>query len=640
LQAQIEPIQNYLDELIAIGQQLDPLDIAESEVRFIQLSQDELTTNHADLIDQLKSEASDENHINSAITELHQKLRTILAELPDLDKDGLERVRNEALPAMKKQLNDINSRNATAEQNRQLIKREWPDENTTQNTAQSLIDQIDGNNRQQYAIEEWLSHKDEMRQQMANLSVQNLETTHDDAEALLGLSDKLRQLRQFIQNSIQWLSTKQDLPDKSTTLKQLQDEVLKVENEEAKLKALLGHIPTLERLEERQNQLKSRLETLRLKADQIRDSQIQQSAVEDWLDRKQELKQQMSDIQREVSNISVEDEIEWSSEHIDTLQHLKDSINDTINWVRQNENIPYEIREQSIQQLESAKSMLENNLALLIRIRNQLSTVLNQLQDLEDRHDVLVEELERLREKDEHARQQVQSIEDDITSQHDDLFNSIHEAGLTVNDPNASIDQLQRSIEIIEKSRPKLEEIERIYNELDEDNAQTAELKRKTADKLQSLNNLFEHQQTSANNRIQMILQKYHDQLNDLIKQAEQSLVNSKTQPGEYDEISALLLSSIEEAESVGRDELNEIVKSAKDTRRQVDEKWDLWKRFKKIRNKIGDKQDALQTNIETVQNDGLRSLSEVPECVNLLEVKKCKFYIIYLIFFRLRKPK
>jgi hypothetical protein len=373
--------------LVAIGQQLDPLDIAESEVRFIQLSQDELTTNHADLIDQLKSEASDENHINSAITELHQKLRTILAELPDLDKDGLERVRNEALPAMKKQLNDINSRNATAEQNRQLIKREWPDENTTQNTAQSLIDQIDSKSNGQ---------KQQIQQAEANLLI----------------------------------------------------------------------------------------------------------------------------------------------------------------------------------------------------------------------------------------------VQDQINVQYYALIKEIQELETIINDPNSTVDQLQRSTVNLLNTRPKLDAIDALYKDLDIDDPKMSEIRAKTAEKLKSLNDLFQHQQKSASERIQIILQQQNQQLKELVDEGHQILLNLPDSVDSTDDYSNRLNKSTKMAQDLTENmphqdpqiaELAHLVDVAKQTRQLLDYQAGKWIEFNVIRNDIRDKQLSVQQKMDFEQAKGMQKLDETQKTLKSLEVSSFK---------------
>ena len=116
----------YIDELSQIGQQLQPFAIAESEVRFLEVDQDDLEADYQELVDLLKTEANDEENLNAALASTVDQLKKISNEIPDFDRNDLALVQKEALPSLQKQLDEINDRDADARQNRQVIERKWP----------------------------------------------------------------------------------------------------------------------------------------------------------------------------------------------------------------------------------------------------------------------------------------------------------------------------------------------------------------------------------------------------------------------------------------------------------------------------------------------------------------------------------
>jgi hypothetical protein len=86
-----------------------------------------LEGDYQELIDQIKSEASDEESLNSSISALIDQLHKISTEMPDFDRNDLNLVQKEAIPSMQKQLDEINGRDADSK--RQVIERKWPSSN-------------------------------------------------------------------------------------------------------------------------------------------------------------------------------------------------------------------------------------------------------------------------------------------------------------------------------------------------------------------------------------------------------------------------------------------------------------------------------------------------------------------------------
>jgi hypothetical protein len=107
-----------------IAQQLEPFEAAESQLRFAEVDCDELEADYREMIDQTKSEASDEESLNAALASVIDQLKKISSEMPDFDRNDLAIVQREAIPSMQKQLDEINGRDADSK--RKVIERRWP----------------------------------------------------------------------------------------------------------------------------------------------------------------------------------------------------------------------------------------------------------------------------------------------------------------------------------------------------------------------------------------------------------------------------------------------------------------------------------------------------------------------------------
>jgi hypothetical protein len=153
------PIQSTINEISALGQQLQPLDVAESEIRFLSASQDDLEIDHKELIDQLNVEKEDENQINSAILELYQKLRELEVKLPEFSRADIDDFNSTLIPSLQNQIDIISARDMDAHVNRELIQRNWPSEDETLQKAQQILDIIklnaDDRLKRISDVEEW-----------------------------------------------------------------------------------------------------------------------------------------------------------------------------------------------------------------------------------------------------------------------------------------------------------------------------------------------------------------------------------------------------------------------------------------------------------------------------------------------------
>jgi DNA repair exonuclease SbcCD ATPase subunit len=254
-----------------------------------------------------------------------------------------------------------------------------------------------------------------------------------------------------------------------------------------------------------------------------------------------------------------------------------------------------------------------------------------------------IEDLKRILDSDQkNAVKQLQlaKIGDIIRQQFEQFMDGLRSAEQLLKDPNASVEELQKSRQLLDDAQPQLDSISKIYNDLDPEDEATQELRNKTADQLSKLNELFKNNQQSAQDRIDLIYEDHQRELAELLNEAQNVLVNEKATPEEFDEYSARLLSSIEDAQKLAQplqstsdqppnpqlDKLNRLLEMATETRTAIDEKADLWRKFRKLCNEVGNRQDTVQQNYDNVRSEGLRPASDLQKSLSALEVSfpKC----------------
>jgi hypothetical protein len=255
---------------------LDPLKIAESELRFVEVDSDDLKADFHDLIDLLRAENEDEQNLNAAVTSLNDQLQKIANDVPDLGIADLESVRNDAVPVFQQQIEEIKKRHENAEQNRQQVKREWLP-NLSVADLQQLVDNIailtaDELQKRQ-ASAAWLEKKNEIDQQLLTITAANEEVlqryadnlepasvqkAEEDLQGLSNLSDKLRQAKLMLQNALDWLMSNKEMPEEErrNAAEKLDAELKRIDHEESALNALTQK---LEAELQRQKEMDSRV---------------------------------------------------------------------------------------------------------------------------------------------------------------------------------------------------------------------------------------------------------------------------------------------------------------------------------------------------------------------------------------------
>jgi predicted transcriptional regulator len=257
------PVQPIIDQISALAQKLQPLDIAESEIRFLTVSQNDLDADFHDCAEQMKSEAEDEQQLNAAISSLIGELQKIQNEVPQMSNAEIEDLKSTVLPSIRHQLDVIAARDIDAHAGREYIQRQWSDDQTTVKGGQSLADSVDqlaadrskqleADAAQQQAIDEWLQRKCEVEQDVFGvisdseqllgryadkLEPTNVQTAENDAQKMSNLADRLRQARQLLQNAIDWLLQNHELPEEQRrrAIEELTGELNRLDSEAGKL---------------------------------------------------------------------------------------------------------------------------------------------------------------------------------------------------------------------------------------------------------------------------------------------------------------------------------------------------------------------------------------------------------------------
>lgn len=86
------------------------MDVAETEVRFLEVAQNELKADLLDLLDQLKSESDEEHQLHKANEALVSELQKLNDGLSEIDNNGLVKLQNEVIPALQQQLENVLAR--------------------------------------------------------------------------------------------------------------------------------------------------------------------------------------------------------------------------------------------------------------------------------------------------------------------------------------------------------------------------------------------------------------------------------------------------------------------------------------------------------------------------------------------------
>ncbi|KAI6183013.1 Spectrin beta chain, erythrocytic [Aphelenchoides bicaudatus] len=221
----------------------------------------------------------------------------------------------------------------------------------------------------------------------------------------------------------------------------------------------------------------------------------------------------------------------------------------------------------------------------------------------------------------------LEAIQLQINEQFEVLVNQITEAENTLQNPNASIEDLQRASEILTSAQPKLNEIDRLYKDLDADNETSQELKQKTADKLSKLNELFKHNQNAANDRIQQIIQKEHESLNAILIEGQQILSELPESADKLDDYNKRYADSVKSTQNLlqrlpsqNSEELQRLLDSATKLKRDLESQASKWNEFNELCQEVKDKQLKVEKAIDVEQEKGIQNLNDAQKTVKSLK--------------------
>jgi chromosome segregation ATPase len=209
-----------------------------------------------------------------------------------------------------------------------------------------------------------------------------------------------------------------------------------------------------------------------------------------------------------------------------------------------------------------------------------------------------------------------------------------------LSNPNASISELQRADEILSTAWPKLKELEQSYDNLDAEDKSTQELRNRTADKLSKLNELFNNNRQSTKDRVADMLKTQQDKLSDMINQCKELLNDPSALPQQLDDNSTHLLNLVSDAQETKIEndtlraelelqlkQLNNSAALGLDVFKALTKKFGDWYKFQQLRDEITERQQNIQTVIQSVQQQEPQPLADVKNKLQLLNVR-----ISYLI--------
>uniref|UniRef100_A0A1I7S8L5 Calponin-homology (CH) domain-containing protein n=1 Tax=Bursaphelenchus xylophilus TaxID=6326 RepID=A0A1I7S8L5_BURXY len=405
----------------------------------------------------------------------------------------------------------------------------------------------------------------------------SLSEADNEVDALHHSRDRLAGLSGRLQQAYDWLTRAEDLPAeiRDRELQKLAEEQAKLDNEEKRVADLENKLNAELK---RQKELADKHDQLLKRLNELSDAALKVHQDSDPADKKQ----QLENIDQSIAPLVEEIELvqQQFNEPGEKLIRPSDSVN--------------------VQQLKDRVEELKKTLDA------EQKNAAKKLQAIK-----IGQEIEQLRAK----------LSDDLRSAED-----------TLADPNANVEQLKKAVEILDSAKPRINDLSKIYEDLEPEDEETSNLRAKTADQLAKLGELFEANRQSVDDRIDSALAKPHEDLNKLIAEAQNLLVNPESNPDNLNEITALLLSKIEEAEKVAKevgdkapvpehvDKLGQIIDVAKETKKSTDDKWNQWLKFKKLRDEIFDGLDKPRQTCNDISGRNLRSPKSAEKDIKPLE--------------------
>jgi hypothetical protein len=334
-----------------------------------------------------------------------------------------------------------------------------------------------------------------------------------------------------------------------------------------------------------------------------------QQQLENELSRQKELEAELNKLTSRFNDLRTE---------IDKARHIEDPV------TRSSQLQALQIQIQPLMDELNKRPELESSRLMQDVPINDLKSSVEKLQNIIDSD-----------QKDSEKQIQLANVEKDIAEKSTELIQQIQTAEQIMSNPDASIEELRRSNEILLTAQPKLEEISKLYEDLDPEDEVSQQLRNNTSDQLSKLNELFNNNQQSAKDRIEMILLERQTQLSDLINQAQSVLQSPTAKPEEFSDYSSRLLESIESASGMNQpdvENLNRLIEMAHQARDSANEKADLWKKFRELRDKINEQQDTARASLEEVHNKEKRSAENAIADIDLLNVS------IFVYFYNIIK--
>ncbi|KAI6226341.1 hypothetical protein M3Y99_01303300 [Aphelenchoides fujianensis] len=212
----------------------------------------------------------------------------------------------------------------------------------------------------------------------------------------------------------------------------------------------------------------------------------------------------------------------------------------------------------------------------------------------------------------------VLTVEQEVGTERTHLLKDVRAAESLLAAPDAPIAQLRCSADSLRTAAPRLETIRRAFEQLEDNNEQTAS-KARVADQLAALDEQFRNTQQAVRDRMTDARRQQHAQLTFAVHAAQVVLAAPDVRPEQYAQHAKLLERAVpceEEAEGGEEDgaliDLRRLVEVAAETRRTLGERANAWRELCRCRDLINDRHNAVRQLHENVQRAPLRSAVQV----------------------------
>ncbi|KAI6241053.1 hypothetical protein M3Y99_00376900 [Aphelenchoides fujianensis] len=632
----------------------------------------DLRDDYEELLSALRRELDEERQLREVAGRVREEAARLEAAVDGMPAAEVRSLRADLLPALAAQLEAIGERDAAADWRH--VEREWPAD-AAPDALRPLLRRVDeaAGEREARAVDEdaWAERRRQLDAQLA---------ATDPNEEPAAVERRLARHAEMLAEAAEWLRASR-LPDRDALAAQLREEAEKTAARRQELAELAVRQHAADEWLQRRQELESALLEVDNRVGELNAAQPEDAARID---------EAAADVERVRAQVAAQEE--WArgedalpaDQRAAALEQLRaeagrlERHTDDLAALRR--------RLQLAEKLAALRALLETARATekpevrrsqLDAIREELPTeTTEEIAGLRAEVDEAIEEAEReerVRRLDEdvgraaaleppeaRARltavraelaalpaedaarlqstveraERVLAVEQEVAAERERLLEDVRAAEEQLAAPDASVGELRRSAELLRTAAPRLEAIGRAYEQLEDDDEQTAATRARVADQLAALGELFRNTQQAARDRVADARRQQHARLAAAVHAAQAVLAAPDARPEQYAEQVALLEHAVQqEGEDAHREEATEgeeedaaladlrrLVQVAAETRRAADERADAWREFRRRRDLIGDRHEAARQLHENVQRAARRPAAQVEADRDILQ--------------------